>query len=252
MRNEKIGNITGGTTWMQEIVPLIRSGGDLTAIQMLPTWDRVPWLEEHRASVLNLEDRPSPRLFVTHYHYSMMPPSFLKVKPRVIYVMRNPKDVFTSSFHYYGMTSYLVKPSTQTEFLDKFLNGKIMFGSWFDHIKGWLNVNDKENIMYISYEEMIRDLKDAVARIAQFMEKPLNSEVIQKIADQCIFKNMKKNKLSNYSLVPREFMDQTKSEFLRKGIVGDWKNQLTVAEAEYFDKFYEEKMKNVQYKFAWD
>lgn len=30
-----------------------------------------------------------------------------------------------------------------------------MFGSWFDHVKGWLNAEDKENIMYIAYEEMI-------------------------------------------------------------------------------------------------
>ncbi|XP_056146074.1 sulfotransferase 2B1-like [Lampris incognitus] len=241
-----------GTTWMQVIVPLIQSGGDLTTIQTLPTWDRAPRLEVYKTPFLNLEDRPSPRLFVTHYHYSMMPPSFLKVKPKVVYVMRNPKDMFTSSFHFYGMTSYLVKSGTQTQSLMEKVAGRVIYGSWFDHVKGWLNVKNKENSMYISYEEMIMDLKDAVARIAQFMEKPLNSEVIQKIADQCIFMNMKKNKTSNYSLVSREFMDQTKSEFLRKGIAGDWKNLLTVAEAEYFDNFYKEEIKNVQYKFAWD
>ena len=31
----------------------------------------------------------------------------------------------------------------------------VMFGSWFDHIKSWLNADDKQSIMYISYEEMI-------------------------------------------------------------------------------------------------
>ncbi|KAM4623711.1 sulfotransferase 2B1-like [Polymixia lowei] len=240
-----------GTTWLQEIIPLIQSGGHPSSVETVPNWDRVPWLEEHRARILNLEQRPSPRMFATHYHYNMMPPSF-KVKPKVIYVMRNPRDVFTSSFHYYGMASYLVKPGTQNEFLHKFLDGKVMFGSWFDHIKGWLNAEDKERIMYISYEEMIMDLKESVSRIAQFMEKSLNSEMIEKIADRCVFKNMKQNKMSNYSLVPSEFMDQSKSEFLRKGIAGDWKNQLTVAEAEYFDAVYKDKMKDVKYKFAWD
>lgn len=43
---------------------------------------------------------------------------------QVIYVMRNPKDVFTSSYHYYGMASFLVQPGTQDQFLQKFLNGK--------------------------------------------------------------------------------------------------------------------------------
>ncbi|XP_039991516.1 sulfotransferase 2B1-like [Xiphias gladius] len=166
---------------------------------------------------------------------------------QVIYVMRNPKDVFTSSFHYYAMTSFLVNPGPQNEFFHKFLDGKVMFGSWFDHVKGWLSAADKERVMPISYEELIMDLKDSVARIAQFVEKPLDTEVIEKIADRCLFKNMKQNNMSNYSAVPHEYMDQTKSEFLRKGIAGDWKNQLTVAEVEYFDAVYD-----VKYKFVWD
>ncbi|XP_074476768.1 sulfotransferase 2B1-like [Sebastes fasciatus] len=241
-----------GTTWMQEIVPLIVSGGDPASVETLHNWDRVPWLEQTRACILNLEERPSPRLLTTHFQYNMMPPSFFEVKPKVIYVMRNPKDVFMSSFHYRRMVTYLVNPGPQGEFLHKFLDGKVMFGSWFDHVKSWLNTEDKERIMHISYEEMIMDLKDSVARIAQFLQKSLDTEVIEKIADRCLFKNMKQNNMSNYSAVPLEFMDQTKSEFLRKGIAGDWKNQLTVTEAEYFDAVYKDEMKDVDYKFVWD
>lgn len=62
-----------------------------------------------------------------------------------------------------------------------------------------------------------QDLRDSVSKISQFMGKSLDSEVIEKIADHCVFKNMKQNKMSNYSLVPNEFMDHNKSEFLRKG-----------------------------------
>ncbi|XP_078019559.1 sulfotransferase 2B1-like isoform X2 [Epinephelus lanceolatus] len=234
---------------MQEIVPLIVSGGDPASVETLPNYDRALWLEENRIGILNVQERPSPRMFTTHVQY-MMAPSFFEVKPRVIIVMRNPKDVFTSYFYYSEMASNLVSPGSQ--FLHKFLDGKVAYGSWFDHVKSWLNAEDKEHIMYISYEEMIKDLKDSVARIAQFLQKSLDAEVIEKIADRCLFKNMKKNNMSNYKSVPREQMDQTKSEFLRKGIAGDWKNQLTVAEAEYFDAVYKDKMKDVQYKFEWE
>ncbi|KAG7281551.1 hypothetical protein CRUP_007585, partial [Coryphaenoides rupestris] len=179
-----------GTTWMQEIVPLIQAEGDPAAVRSLPNWERVPWLEQVFARTLNLEQRPS-RLLTTHYHYSMMPASFFEVRP-----------------------------------------------------KGWLNADEKEHIFYISYEEMITDLKSAVTRLAQFMGKTLDSEVVEKIADRCVFENMKKNDMSNYSKDTRGLYDLSNSEFLRKGITGDWKNHLTAAEAEYFDSVYKDKMKD--------
>ncbi|XP_033935346.1 sulfotransferase 2B1-like isoform X1 [Pseudochaenichthys georgianus] len=241
-----------GTHWMKEIVPLIMSGGDPEPVDTIVNWKRVPWLEVQQTASLELEQRPSPRLLNTHFQYNMMPPSFFEVKPKVIYVTRNPKDVFTSSFHHDEAASFLVDPGPQTQFLHKFLDGKVLFGSWFDHVKSWLNAADEEHIMHISYEQMIMDLKDSVCNIAQFLQKPLDHEAIEKIADRCLFKNMKKNNMSNFSNVPRELLDQTKCEFLRKGIAGDWKNLLTPAEAAYFDAVYKDNMKDVKYTFAWD
>lgn len=74
--------LLSGTTWSQEIVPLIVNGGDPTCLQS-PNWDRAPWLEDLLTCSLNIEERPSPRMFATHLQYNMMPPSFFKVKPRV-------------------------------------------------------------------------------------------------------------------------------------------------------------------------
>ena len=75
-----------------------------------------------------------------------------------------------------------------------------------------------------------------------------DSEVMEKIADQCAFKNTQKNDMSdNYAKVPDGLSDQSESEFLRKGKI--WylspfiiRNLLTVAKAEYFDSHYEDKM----------
>lgn len=68
---------------MQEILPLILSGGDPASVETVPNWDRAPWLEQDRARMLSLEERPSPRILTTHFRYDMMTPSFLKVKPKV-------------------------------------------------------------------------------------------------------------------------------------------------------------------------
>lgn len=41
-----------------------------------------------------------------------------------------------------------------------------MFGSWFDHVKGWLSAEDDNPILYLSYEEMIA-VSSALASLAE-------------------------------------------------------------------------------------
>uniref|UniRef100_A0A8C4TD93 Sulfotransferase n=1 Tax=Erpetoichthys calabaricus TaxID=27687 RepID=A0A8C4TD93_ERPCA len=240
-----------GTTWMQEIIPLILSDGDLTPIQTIPTWDRMPWLEETRAQLF-LDSRPSPRAIVSHLWYQHMPPSFFKSKAKVIYVTRNPKDVIVSSFHFHQMATFLDDPGTFDEFLEKCLTGKTFFGKWTDHVKSWRTPELKDRILYITYEEMKQDLRAAVVKFSQFLGKTISDEIIDKITENCIFKNMKQNNMSNFSLVPNEIMDSSKSEFLRKGISGDWKNYFTTPQNEYFNSVYQKEMKDTEIQFPWD
>lgn len=68
---------------MQEIVPLIISGGDPASVETHPNWIRVPWLEVNQTRNLSLSERPSPRMLSTHFQYNMMPQGFFEVKPKV-------------------------------------------------------------------------------------------------------------------------------------------------------------------------
>lgn len=238
-----------GTTWMQQLVPLIVNRGDPDCVDKVLSFVRVPWLGTSRGKFdINLDERPSPRIMASHFQHSMMPKGYHDVKPKIIYVMRDPKDVFTSLFHFQKMASFLIPPTSKSEFLHKFLEGKVMFGSWFDHVKGWINAQDNDRILYIFYEEMIEDLQGSVKKLSKFLDISLDDEVTEQISDRCLFKNMKNNKMSNQTLVPSVFLDQTKGTFMRKGIVGDWKNLLTVEEAEHFDAVYEENMKDVDFQ----
>lgn len=58
--------------------------------------------------------------------------------------------------------------------------------------------------------------------IAEFLQKPLVEEVIQRIVHQCSFEEMAKR--SDTYLVFPGVDDAT---YLRKGVAGDWKNHLS-------------------------
>ncbi|XP_078143294.1 sulfotransferase family 2, cytosolic sulfotransferase 3 [Centroberyx gerrardi] len=240
-----------GTTWMQEILPLVLNGGDLTPVQTIPNWDRVPWLEETRAALV-MDCLPSPRALVTHLPYHLMPTSFYSSKAKVIYVMRNPKDVMVSSYHFHKMASFLDDPGTFQEFMEKFLEGQVLFGKWTDHVKSWRHTELGDRILYITYEEMVQDLHGALRRFSNFLGSNLSEEAIQRTAEHCYFNNMKTNSMSNYSLVPKEIMDSSKSAFLRKGIVGDWKNHFGPEQEVRFSSVIRGEMEGESFSFPWD
>ncbi|XP_018582442.1 sulfotransferase family 2, cytosolic sulfotransferase 3 isoform X1 [Scleropages formosus] len=240
-----------GTTWMQEIIPLILSGGDLTPVHTIPNWDRVPWLEETRTSLV-IDKMRCPRVFVTHLPYHLMPRSFFSSKAKVIYVTRNPKDVAVSSFYFHKMASFLDDPGLFDKFLNKFLSGQVLFGKWTDHVKCWRNLDLGDRILYITYEEMLQDLKGALVRFSRFLNRELTLEALEKVAEHCSFNNMKNNTMSNYSLVPEDIMDSSKSPFLRRGVSGDWKNHFSPEQEAKFSAVIKEEVKGTSFKFPWD
>uniref|UniRef100_A0A8B9HS91 Sulfotransferase n=1 Tax=Astyanax mexicanus TaxID=7994 RepID=A0A8B9HS91_ASTMX len=144
-----------GTTWMQTILPLLLNGGDLTPVENIISWKRVPWLEA--ANFASVADKlSSPRAMVSHLPYHLMPASFYSSKAKVIYVARNTKDSLVSSFYFHQMAKFLDDPGTFDEFMDKFLAGQVFWGKWTDHVKSWRNTDLGDRILYITYEEMIQ------------------------------------------------------------------------------------------------
>ncbi|KAM9247765.1 Sulfotransferase 1C1 [Leptosomus discolor] len=246
-----------GTTWTQEIVDMIQQNGDVEKCRRDTTYRRHPFLEwsvlepsELRYSGLELaEAMPSPRTIKTHLPVQLVPPSFWEQKCKIIYVARNAKDNLVSYYHFHRMNKELPDPGTWEEFMEKFMTGKVLWGSWYDHVKGWWKEKDKHRILYLFYEDMKENPKKEIQKILKFLEKDVTQEVLNKILHNTSFEIMKENPMTNYTMEFQGVMDHSISPFMRKGAVGDWKNHFTVAQNKKFDDDYKKKMADTSLVF---
>uniref|UniRef100_A0A8C7T3L9 Sulfotransferase n=1 Tax=Oncorhynchus mykiss TaxID=8022 RepID=A0A8C7T3L9_ONCMY len=213
-----------GTTWVSYILDLLYFG-QTTHEHQRPIFEKVPFLELliplYPPGVEVLDNlTTSPRLIKTHLPVQLLPKSFWEKNCRIDW----------------------------NNYLQRFMDGKMVFGSWYDHVTGWWERKQTHSkILYLFYEDMVEDTGRELDRLCSFLGLSPSAEEKERVKGGVQFDNMKKNSMANYSTNP--VMDFKISPFMRKGKVGDWKNHFTVAQSEQFDEDYKKKMENTQLRF---
>ena len=124
------------------------------------------------------------------------------------------------------------------------MQGDVPYGCYFDHVLSWWAHKDDDNVLILKYEDMKKDLPSAVATIAKFIGQDISKELVEEIAHRTTFENMKKDSSANYEwLRNSKVLKPTRTDFMRKGIVGDWKNYFTPEQIARLDAVYDSKLR---------
>ncbi|NXG27335.1 ST6B1 Sulfotransferase, partial [Dromaius novaehollandiae] len=170
---------------------------------------------------------PSPRILATHLNYDCLPKSIFKNKAKILVLFRNPKDTAVSFFHFHNNAPSIPRYSSWDEFFSEFMNGKVSWGSYFDHAVTWNKHIEDENVMVVIYEDLKENLTSSVKQIAEFFGFSSTAEQIQSVADRATFQAVKDKAQETHGPVG--------SILFRKGLVGDWKNLFTEAQNQEMD-----------------
>ncbi|MGJ5673989.1 MAG: sulfotransferase domain-containing protein [Nostochopsis sp.] len=227
-----------GTIWLSEIVNCITQQNDTETVDGKKGF--LGGITDPLFEVLSqkeLDSLVSPRYMATHLSWDLMPHS-RENSLKYIYIARNPKDVSVSYFYFMKSLPLCNFQGTWDKFLECFMKGDVPYGSYFDHVLEWWGHKDDENVLFLKYEDLKKDLSSQVKIIAEFIGFQLSDEEAKDVAQKCTFQAMKSN--NNMRFFVNKFIK--KGSHLRKGIVGDWKNHFSDEQLEQFQKLYESRM----------
>ena len=230
-----------GTTWLQELVWRVvhqetgpESGGGDTIEHRFPLID-LPATPEF--DLAPLEGLAEPRLLKTHMPYHLLPEGVTSSGTKVLYVSRDPRDVCVSFYHFSRLMAYQKYRGTFAEFRDRFTNDLVVYGPYREHVKGYLEHSD--TVLCLTYEQMHQDRASVVRKVAEFLDVALSEEQVEGIVSNTSFGVMKENPGTNFQQWNKTGFI-TEGRFMRKGVVGDWKNYFTEEESDKFMKWYDQ------------
>uniref|UniRef100_V5IGY2 Putative sulfotransferase n=1 Tax=Ixodes ricinus TaxID=34613 RepID=V5IGY2_IXORI len=240
-----------GTTWTQYIVHCILNDGDLpkdfTEFTLM-----YPWLEFLGAEAAEKMARPGA--IKCHLPFHKQPYS---KKAKYIYVARNPYDCCVSFYHHCkSIPHYGLEDATFDQFLELFLAGEVGCGEYFDNLLSWYEHRKDSNVHFLRYEDLKMDTVASVLKIADFLGEEYGQKLrtddslLEKVVKSTSLEGLKqqvndgtKQMIPNLLALPPErqlkslqifgqkFSDKEmfvqKGNFVRKGILGDYKNHFS-------------------------
>ena len=172
----------------------------------------------------DFERVPRPRVIKSHDCFD---PRY----PRVIYIVRDPRDVVVSQYHYHRKCKKIEDGYPMEQFVDRFLAGDTSpHGSWSESVTTWLTSRHNDpRFLLLRYEDVTADPKREVGRIAGFLDIPADSERISQCVERSAADRMRKlEKLqSDKTALTRD--SRKDLSFVRSAKSGGWKRDLPEA-----------------------
>ena len=216
-----------GTTWMQHIIVSLLTCHDSNLsydhisdfapfFEIDPHWDGDHFID----SIREKQKQLGRRVFNTHLRWDMLPKNGDKNKAKFIYIVRSPLDVCVSFYHHLSNQVEGGFEGSFEEFFQQWTDGQIAFGSWIDHILSFSQpaFEKYENLLFISYDDMLSNLEEVVTLLVKFLGLNLNPEYIHQLLPTFKFQYMKDN-IQKFQ--PKSVTWKNNFQFIRKGKSGD-------------------------------
>ncbi|XP_046448178.1 sulfotransferase 1B1-like isoform X1 [Daphnia pulex] len=250
-----------GTTWTSELLWLLKNDCNFETAAKIQLHSRAPFLEMPYLSAVSgpmknflmtvdkVEKLPSPRVIRPHLPFYLLPPELLDTT-KVVYVARNPKDVIVSYYFHHKLIKVHGYTGTLDEFAEFFINDEVVYAPFFPHILDAWSKRHHPNMHFMFYEDMKKDLRGEIEKVATFLGKSYSDEQLGKLTEHLKFENFQKNESVNSESGKKFGAMNEDGRFIRNGKTGDWKNHFSPELNSRIDEWIEKNLAGTDLKFV--
>ncbi|HVN21465.1 MAG TPA: sulfotransferase domain-containing protein [Dongiaceae bacterium] len=174
---------------------------------------------------------PRPRYIKSHQYFD---PRYNKV----IYVVRDPRDVAVSQYHFHRKRKLLPDGSPIEEFVSRFVAGKTsIYASWGENVASWLATRyGSDAFLLLRYEDLLAQATKELARVAVFAGIDPEPQRIENAVTRSSATEMREMERTQARMWSSTKDTRQDVPFVRDARSGGWKENLPqscVAEIEY-------------------
>ncbi|XP_011883460.1 PREDICTED: sulfotransferase 1C4-like [Vollenhovia emeryi] len=193
-----------------------------------------------------VQNQLPPRFIKSHIPFDLLP-TVVKSNCKIIYVARNPRDVIISWYHFLKENTKIYQyQGTFEQFCDQFISNHTIYEPYWEHIKEAWTMRHRANMLFLFYEDLIKDLPETIKKVSAFLGKTYSDEQVAKLEEHLKIENFRKNDMVNQTSVDSKMKPEA---FVRQGKIGSWKETFTTEIEKKFSKWIADNTKDTDLTF---
>jgi len=188
---------------------------------------------------------PSPRIIKSHECFD---PRY----PRVIYIVRDPRDVAVSQYHYHRKLKKISDDSPIETFITRFLAGETCpHGSWGENVVTWLATRQRDSrFLLLRYEDMVLDTAHELEKIVGFLPISAGAKQIARAVEQSSAGHMRKLEATQTDQCELTKGSRKDLSFVRAAGSGGWRSELPAPMASRIEAAWGPLMRHLGYELS--